>query len=156
MPLPDYHERVERLQRGLARAWLRDPALLNLPGRSIACKLDPNYYLAAQPFFDTEIARAAGMLPATAAQALVKSGLLITRPPEREHVLQVGVVYAGHAITMPASFLDADFVDRALRLYGGAPHGLQVADLRLAAESREAVEHLFEGKTPPGRVCFAS
>lgn len=155
MPLADYQDRVNRLQRALARAWTRDPAILNVPGKSMACKLDPNYYLAVQPFFDTDLARAAGMLPRSAAEALVKSGLFITAPPEREHVLNVGVAYGRHRLTIPVSFLDAEFVDRALRLYGGAPSGLPVADLRLAEESRELVERLFDGKTPPGRLVYA-
>lgn len=155
MPLPDYQQRVMQLQKALARAWTRDPALLNQPGHSIACKIDPHYYLAAQPFFDTELARAAGMFPDQAVEALVKTGLLITRPPLRQHVLTVSLRYGGNTLAMPASFVDAEFIDAALRQYGGAPSGLRVADLRIAESSREAVESLFEDKTPPANVAFA-
>ncbi|MBU1612261.1 MAG: hypothetical protein KKC99_10500 [Proteobacteria bacterium] len=156
MPLLDYQERVIRLQMALAKAWVKDPALLNVPGRSIACKLDPNYYLAAQPFFDQELGRAAGMFPDQVAEALVKTGLFITRPPERIHTIIAGLIYAGSSLSMPVSFVDAEFIDQALRHYGGASSGLAVAPLSLAAESREAVETLFENKTPPDKVAYFS
>lgn len=155
MPLPDYQHRVTLLQKALAKAWRRDPALLNVPGHSIACKIDPHYYLAAQPFFDTELARSAGMFPTLTVEALVKTGLFITSAPEREHVLDVTLHYGGNTLSMPASFVDAEFIDAALKQYGGEPTGLQVADLRIAEESREAVETLFEGKTPPASVAYS-
>lgn len=162
MPLADYQDRVDRLRRALARAWRRDPALLNIPGRSVACKIDPNYYLALQPAFDTALGRAAGMLPRSAAEALVRCGLFITSAPGREHVLPVEVFWGGHGGArggarggvVSASFLDAEFVDRALLLHGGAASGLPVADLRLGPGSREAVARLFEHKTPPARAAF--
>lgn len=155
MPLPDYQSDVERLQRGLARAWLDDPTILNLPGTSLACKLDPLYYLAVQPSFSRTMGRLGGMFPDRAMDALVRTGLLITRPPERTRALSLAVVFGGRTLTVKASFLDADFVDRAVKLYGGAPTGLEVADLRITADCREDVETFFADKTPPGDVAYA-
>ncbi len=154
MPLPDYQERVVRLQMVLARAWLKEPTLLNVPGHSIACKLDPNYYLAAQPFFDQELGRIAGMFPDQVIETLVKTGLMITQPPQREHVQSVTISYSESSITMPASFVDAEFIDGALRHYGNAS-GLEVADLRLASSSRQTVEQLFKNMTPPCDAAYA-
>ncbi len=154
MSLPDYQERVVRLQMGLARAWFKEPTLLNVPGHSIACKLDPNYYLAAQPFFDQELGRIAGMFPDQVVEALVKTGLLITQPPQREHVHSVTIAYSGSSITMPASFVDAEFIDGALRLYGNAS-GLEVADLCLDSTSRQLVEQLFKNMTLPCNAAYA-
>lgn len=154
MPLIDYQERVTLLQKALAKACGRDAAFLNIPGHSIACKIDPNYYLAAQPFFDTELARAAGMFPSAVIEALKKTGLVITRPPKREHILTVKIAYSGSTLAMPVSFVDAEFIDGALRQYGGSATGLQVVDLRIAEASREVVEELFEDKTPPASVAF--
>ncbi|MEF2145825.1 MAG: hypothetical protein V3573_10290 [Desulfovibrionaceae bacterium] len=155
MPLPDYHERVERMQKALARSCEADPALLNLPGRSVACKVDPLYYLVVQPLFNESLARWAGLLPRHVTETLVRTGMYISRGPEREHVLTLSVTWGGRWMNVRASFLDADFIDRALRLYAGAVRGLEVSELRVSSEDRERVERLFENKTPPGNVAFA-
>ena len=154
MPLLDYQELVNRLQQGLARAWVQSPDLLNLSGRSVACKLDAYYYLASQPGFDEALARWAAVRPESVAEALVRTGNYITSPPGREHVVEVSVWMGGGVRTLRASFVDAEFVDRALKLYAGQPSGLSLSDLRLAEESREIVEKLFTNKTPPGKLAF--
>ncbi|MGE4293221.1 MAG: hypothetical protein AB7E32_13555, partial [Desulfovibrio sp.] len=74
MPLPDYHERAERMQRGLARAFSADPTLLNLPGRSLACKVYTLYYLAVQPLFEEALERWAGLMPGSAPDVLLRTG----------------------------------------------------------------------------------
>ncbi|MGE4293753.1 MAG: hypothetical protein AB7E32_16265, partial [Desulfovibrio sp.] len=155
MPLPDYHERAERMQRGLARAFSADPTLLNLPGRSLACKVDTLYYLAVQPLFDEALERWAGLMPGSAPDVLVRTGAYITHPPDREHVLTLGVSWGGRTVRVRASFVDADFIDRALRLYAGAARGLDFSDLRVSPEDRERVERFFENKTAPGDLAYA-
>ncbi len=154
MPLPDYQELVFRLQRGLALTWSQFPDVLNLPGRSVACKIDAHYYLAPQPLFDQSLARWAALRPETVAQVLVKTGNVITSPPEREHVVEVSVWLEGRVRPMAASFVDAEFVDRALKVYAGQPSGLSLSDLRLAQESAAVVEKLFANKTPPGKLAW--
>ena len=155
MPLTDYQDLIFRMQRGLARTWEDFPDLLNLPGRSVAFKLDMHYYLALQPDFDEFLARAAGIGPDRAARAMVRSGNYVTCPPEREHVAEVAVWIGGKVRRVAASFVDADFVDRSLKLYAGQPAGLSLADLKLAQDSRAVVKKLFAGKTPPGKLAWA-
>lgn len=154
MPLKDYQEIVTRLQKGLAQAWAEDPLVLNLPGRSVACKVEPDYYLALQPAFAEHLARWAGMLPGSAIEALVKTGLVITAKPERTHVIEVGVVFGGRRTVIRASFVDADFIDRALKLYAGQLAGLEVSDLRIQKEFRAQLDVLFKNKTPPREFAY--
>lgn len=155
MPLPDYHERAERMQRGLARAYVADVTLLNLPGRSLACKVDPLYYLAVQPYFDEALERWAGLMPGSAPDALVRTGAYVTRAPERAHVLDLGVSWGGRVLRLRATFVDADFIDRALRLYAGAARGLELSDLRILSGERALVEEFFENKTAPRNLAYA-
>lgn len=155
MPLPDYQERVERMQRGLGRAVQKDVTLLNIPGRSLACKIDPLYYLAVQPLFDQALERWAGLPPGAAADALVRTGIYVTRPPKREHVLPLNVTWGNRFLRIQATFVDADFVDKALKIYSGARRGVDVSELRIDNADREQVERLFQNKTAPGGVAFA-
>lgn len=154
MPLVDYAEAVERLQRGLGRAMDEEPWVLNIPGKSVACKLDHLYYLAVMPAFVEKLSRFSGMMPEKVVETLVRTGNFITRPPEREPVLPVGVTWGGRVYEIRAAFVEADFIDRAARLHGGMDSGLNVSDLKLTAASREAVELFFEGKTPPQGLAY--
>ena len=153
--LTDYQELVPRLQRALARVFTQAPWVLNTPGRSVACKIDPLYYLAPQPGFTESLARWAGVLPARVDEALVKTGNIITSPPDRLPWLVVRVVFGGREQGMRASFIDADFVERGLKLYAGFEGGLPISDLRLAEASRPSVQALFAGKTAPQDFAFA-
>jgi hypothetical protein len=154
MPLPDYQDILTRLQQALGKAYRAEPGLLNIPGRSLACKVDPLYYLALEPAFAESLAKAAALLPATVVEALVRTGNYITRAPERRHEVDVEVVLHGRTLALHGSFVDADFIDRALRLYAGLPGGLEVADLRLAGRCRPLLEPLFENKTPLRDLAF--
>lgn len=155
MPLVDYAEAVERLQRGLGRAFSEEPWALNIPGKSVACKLDPLYYLAVMPAFVEKLSRFSGMRPENVVETLVKTGNFITRPPERDPVLSVGVTWSGKVYEIKAAFVEVDFIDRAVRMHGGMDTGLNVSDLKIAASSRSAVEEFFEDKTPPQGLAYA-
>lgn len=155
MPLPDYQDILTRLQMALGKAYLAEPSLLNVPGRSLACKVDPLYYLALEPAFAERLAKAAALLPATVVEALVRTGNYITRAPERCHELDVNVVLHGRTLALRGSFVDADFIDRALRLYAGLPQSLEVSELRIAGDCRARLEPLFENKTFLRPLAFA-
>lgn len=146
MPLKDYQETVARLQKGLAQAYLDDPSILNVPGRSVACKVDPGYYVALQPLFDEALARWAAMLPRNVRDALVRTGNMITKAPEREAVLQVGLAWGGRHHVMRVSFIEADFIDRALRTYAGTATGLEVSELGIERGHKPMLEEFFEDK----------
>ncbi len=155
MALKDYQDMVNRLQKGLAEAYAADPLVLNVPGRSAACKVDPSYYLALVPAFEELLARAAAMLPSDAAEALVRTGNVITSGPERKRDLAVRVTFGGRVYEMRACFVDADFVDRALKLHAGVASVPPVADLRILAECRTELERFFENKTQLSKAAFA-
>lgn len=154
MPLIDYTERIERLQRGLGRAFEAEPWILNLPGKSVACKLDQYYYLAVMPAFAEKLARYSGLLPESVVETLVRTGNLITRPPERDPVVTLGVTWGGKVYEITAAFVEADFIDRAIKVYGDMESGLNVSDLKIAAASKPSVDELFEGKTAPQGLAF--
>lgn len=154
MPLKDYTANLDRLQKGLGRAFADEPWLLNVPGRSVACKIDHLYYLAVMPAFGEHLGRWAGMFPEQAVETLVRTGNLITRAPERDPLLRLHVGWGGRVYGIKAAFVDADFMDRALKTYGGLPSVLNVSDLKISSADRPAVEAFFADKTPPQKLVY--
>lgn len=154
MPLKDYSEIVERLQRGLGRGFAEEPWLLNLPGKSVACKIDQYHYLAVMPGFLETLGKLGGMFPDRVLDALVRTGNLITRPPDRDPVLSLTVSWGGRGVTLKSAFIDADFIDRAVKTYGGMGSILSVSDLKISEEDRGRVEDFFEGKTAPQSLAY--
>jgi hypothetical protein len=146
---------LERLQRGLGRAFADEPEILNVPFDSLAVKVDPHYYLADRNRLFRGLARISGMFPDSAAEALRRSGNLIQGPHGRTS-LRIGVQSGNRSAETDAAFLLAVFVDGALRLYGGARGPLPAADLFIRAEDRPAVQRFFTGKTPPADAAFAA
>lgn len=155
MSLIDYAENLKRLQQGVGRAFADEPWMLNLPGKSVACKLDHLYYVAVMPAFVDKLSRYSGMRQENVTDTLVKTGNFITSAPDRDPVISVGVTWGGRILEIHAAFVDADFIDRAVRLYGGMDSGLNVSDLKIASRYRPAVEALFEGKTAPQGLAYA-
>ncbi|WP_147821966.1 hypothetical protein [Salidesulfovibrio onnuriiensis] len=154
MPLTDYQEIATKLQKALGHAFAEEPWLLNLPGKSIACKIDQYYYVAVMPAFVDQLSEWAGVSRGRAAEALVKTGNLITKAPERNPMLRLGLVWDGQTYDLKAAFVDADFIDRALRFYGGLESVLNVSELKLSEASRDRVEELFENKTAPQALAY--
>ncbi len=172
MPLTDYADALQRLQKGLAAQYAKAPSILNEPGMSVAMKLDQNYWLVVEPLFSTSLAKWSGMLPATALDTLTRTGNMITgRVPggaqdageggaARPHVLALSVSWPSQpqGVTVRAAFVLADFIERALAIHGeteaarAASHSL--SDLRIRAPERDRVQAFFEGKTPPGRWAY--
>jgi hypothetical protein len=154
MPLKDYSEIIERLQRGLGKGFAEEPWILNMAGKSIACKIDHLHYLAVMPAFVEQLGRLGGVFPDQVTEALVRTGNFITKAPERNPILPLTVSWGGRAITISAAFVDADFIDRAVRTYGGLHTPLNLSDLRISAADRERVEAFFEDKTPPQALVY--
>jgi len=145
----DYTEAVERLQRNLGRGFSDEPWLLNMPGRSIACKIDQYYYLAVMPAFVESLGRLGGMFPDQVLETLIKTGNLITSAPDRHPEISLTVAWGGRSVTVRGAFVDADFIDRAVKAYGGFGSVLTVSDLKISQTDRERVEAFFADKTPP-------
>jgi len=150
----DFADLTDRVQRGLGKAYAASPQILNAPGRSVAVKIDPLYYLALWPAFAEHIGRFAGALPRTVEEALVRSGNLMSAGPNRRAALPLRLVWPGGAAAVSAAFLLADFVERGLALYGDAPDPLPVSPVRIHREDRAAVLDFFAGKTPPHDSAF--
>ncbi len=144
----DYIELCNRMQRELALRYTQRRDLLNLPGRSLACKLDPFYYLAMYPGLLAPLARWAATMPNRAEEALIKTGSLILGGHERKPwlVLQVSWADGRRRARFKACFLHSSFVDRAVQLYAGLAEP-PVSDLRIDAAHREKVQRFLEGKT---------
>ncbi len=154
MPLKDFTGIIEKLQRALGKAFAEEPWTLNLPGRSVACKVDQYYYLAVMPAFVEQLGRIGGMFPDQVTEALVKTGNLITKGPERDPVLSLTVGWGGPTVTLRAVFVDADFIDRAVKIYGGVGSVLNVSELKISGGDKERLETFFEGKTPPQNLVY--
>jgi hypothetical protein len=154
MPLKDYQDALTRLQKGLAQAYRDTPQVLNVPGQSVACKVDPEYYLALEPVFSEVLARWAVSFPQGVVETLAHTGNLVVCKPLSTHIIPLSVTWAGRDFEVQAIFLLADFVDRALKLYAGAAAPLPVADLRIRAADRQAVEAFFGNLTPPSDLAY--
>lgn len=154
MTLTDYTEAVERLQKALGKGFADQPWVLNLPGKSVACKIDQYYYLAVMPAFIETLGRLGGMFPDQVQEALVKTGNLITKAPNRDPLVPLTVSWGGRGVTIKGAFVDADFIDRAVKTYGGMTSVLNVSDLKISEADRERVEEFFEGKTPPQKLAY--
>lgn len=154
MPLKDYQDALTRLQKGMAQAYRQSQSVLNVPGQSVACKVDPNYYLALEPVFTEIMARWAVTFPQNVLETLSHTGSVVVCRPMGTHIIPLTVTWGGRDYEIQAAFLLAEFVDRALKLYAGAMEPLPVSDLRIRQDERQAVEAFFAGLTPPGSVAF--
>ncbi len=154
MPLKDYQDALTRLQKGLASGYQQSPQVINVPGQSLLCKVDPEYYLALEPVFVEILSRWAVSFPQGVLETLVHTGNLVFCKPLGTHIIPLTLTWSGKDFEVQAAFLAADFVDRALKLYAGVPEPLPVADLRIRADERAAVDAFFGDKTPLGSVAY--
>jgi len=156
--MKDYSAIIDRLQRGLGRAYRESGLILGLPGTSVAVKIDPHYYLAVMPGFLNRLAEWAGVFPKSTLEALLRTGNLVSSGPQRTSMLPVTVVWGSPPVTrrINACFVLAEFVDRALKLYGDEPALPPVADLRLDHGDRDAVYAFFQDKTCIDKTAFTA
>lgn len=138
----------------MGKAFAEEPWLLNMPGRSLACKVDQHYFVAVMPAFADQLARLGGMFPDQVTEALVRTGNFITRSPERDPVIPLTVGWGGPSVTLRAAFVEADFIDRAVKTYGGMSGPLNVSELKISEGDRGRLESFFEGKTPPQNLAY--
>lgn len=150
----DFADLTERILRGLGKAYAASTLVLNAPGRSVAVKIDHLYYLAIWPAFAERIARYAGTLPRSVAEALAHSGNLVSSGPGRRVSLPLRLAWPGGAAAVNAAFLLAHFVERGLALYGGAADPPPVSAVRISRADQAAVLDFFAGKTPPHDSAF--
>lgn len=154
--LVDFSEVLTRLEEALGRHYQESPTLLNVPGVSVALKIDPYSYLALRPSFGELLGKWAGVTPARAEETLIRTGNLLLGPDRNRYAGPLLVFEEGSAtvVRLTADFVQATFVDRAVALYGGEPGPLPVSGLRLTAGQRPALEAFFAGKTPLQTLAF--
>lgn len=152
----DHAQRIDRLQRVLAEAWLERPSLLNVPGASLACKLDPYYYLGLYPGVVDFFAIRCGMFHANVLQHLVRTGNLLVHPQGGTPRITLRVVWkeGQRRARLDGCFLHSDFIDRALMLYAGEPHEQPVSSLSIDAREKQRIALLLQGKTPLQKMAF--
>ncbi|MBG0775493.1 MAG: hypothetical protein H0S85_03560 [Desulfovibrionaceae bacterium] len=151
----DYTGVLDAVQQALAARVARRPELINTPGRSLACKIDYNYYLGLDPQFVDATAAWAGLEPALVRAALVRTGDLITSPDDREGRLTLTVAWPGGRTRIGACLLHSNCIDRALYLYAGTAGPLPISELRIDPAFRAALDRFLEGKSPLEAVAFA-
>lgn len=154
MPLKDYQDALTRLQKGLAQAYKDSPQILNVPGQSVACKVEPDYYLALEPVFLILMARWAVSFPEAVLETLSHTGNAIVCKPLSTHIIPLTVSWGGQDYEVQAMFLQADFVERALKLYAGVAAPLPVSDLRIREADRAALEAFFGESSPPKALAY--
>ncbi|HWR04907.1 MAG TPA: hypothetical protein VN419_12955 [Humidesulfovibrio sp.] len=154
MPMKDYQDALTRLQKGLASGYQSSPTVLNTPGQSLMCKVDPDYYLALEPIFTEILARWAISFPQGVLETLVHTGNLVFCKPLSTHIIPLTLSWGGNDYEVQAAFLPASFVDRALKLYAGVQEPLPVSDLRIRADERAAVEAFFGEMSPLASVAY--
>jgi hypothetical protein len=154
MTMTDYQTTLTRMQKALADAYKSSPHVLNVPGQSVACKVDPEYYLALEPIFTEIMSRWAVTFPDNILNTLSHTGNIVINPIMNTHIIPLSVSWDGRDFEVQAAFIPAEFVERALKLYAGISDPLPVSDLRIKADERAAVDAFFEGKTAPSGVAY--
>jgi hypothetical protein len=154
--LVDYSEILTRLEEALGRHYRQSPAILNLPGVSVAMKIDPFYYLALRPSFGELLGKWAGVTPERVEETLVRTGNLVVGPGRARYPEPLAVFEEGSStvLRLAADFVPAPCLDRAVVRYGGEPGPLSVSGLRLLAGQRPALEAFFAGMTPPAALAY--
>lgn len=154
----DYGEILPRLEKALGMRYRDNPDILNVPGTSVACKVDPFVYAAPRPAFVAFLAKWAGTPLAVTEETLVRTGNLLVDASRARLDGPVAILADGspRIMRMPLDFIPASFIDRAVMLYGGEQGPLPVSGLRLLGSEKARIEAFFSGKTPLLDVAYAS
>ncbi len=154
--LVDYAETLSRLEQALGRHYAASPSILNVPGVSAALKIDPFYYLSLRPAFAELLGKWAGVAPARVEEVLMRTGNLVLGPGHARYAQPVAVFEDGTrtVLRLPADFVPAEWIDRAVAMYGGQSAPLPVSGLRLVAGQQAALAPFFAGKTALAALAF--
>ncbi|WP_319761243.1 hypothetical protein [Maridesulfovibrio sp.] len=154
MSLQDYKIRVDRLQKGLGKAFAANPFILNIPGKSIALKVDPYYYVAFEPAFSENLSRFAVMLPKNVRDTLVRTGNLVIDQESRNPIIKIRMRLNDRSYSMNVCFVEAGFIDQALKIYGGVQEEVGLSEIRILESERERLEQFFAERTHLKSVAF--
>ncbi|WP_027182992.1 hypothetical protein [Desulfovibrio inopinatus] len=152
----DYQDILKGIERSLGAHYKTTPTLLNTPGMSIALKLDPFYYLALHEPFIRLVSKWSAILPRNLETALIKTGVMISTPDHTKHTLSLAVFEEGlgRVFTVKASFLTAEFIDKALVYSGAVREGLPVSRMKILFSEKPRLDEFFAEKTPLQGLAF--
>ncbi len=152
----DYQEILKNIERSLATHVKTTPTLLNTPGMSIALKLDPFYYIVLHEPCIRLLSKWCAIKPENIETALVKTGVMILNSDRTQHTISIPVYEEGlgRVLTVNASFITAEFIDKALIFNGAAREGLPVSRMKIVLSEKERLNAFFEGKTPLQGLAF--
>lgn len=154
MSLQDYKVRIDRLQEGLGKAFIENPFILNIPGKSIALKVDPYYYVAFEPAFSENLSRFAVMLPKNVRDTLVRTGNLVTDQETRNPIIKIRMKWNDRSYAMNVCFVESGFIDQALKIYGGVKEEVGLSEICILESERERLEKFFGERTLLKSVAF--
>lgn len=154
MSLQDYKIRIDRLQQGLGKAFVENPFILNIPGKSIALKVDPYYYVAFEPAFTEKLSRFGVMLKKNVRETLVRTGNLVTHPETRSPIIKIRMKWNDRNYNMNVCFVESGFIDQALKIYGGVKEEIGLSEISILESEKERLEKFFGERTPLKSVAF--
>lgn len=152
----DYQQILTELQRRAAEKYLEDSSILNVPGLSSACKIDPLYYLVLQPSFFNSLAQWSGFRPGLIRETLVRTGNLIRLAGQDSPFVNLTVKWddAPGPVRVKAGFVLSDFLDKGLNIYARVSSSPPVSDLVILKQERGLLDGMFQGKTPLNNLAF--
>lgn len=155
--MKDYSQTLNLMHKHIAGRFQQDDTVINVPGTSFACKIDPHYYLAPQPGFEKTVSAWTGLMPGMVRTTLLKTGNLLFAQSEDNHIVTVSVKWTDSMtpVRLRASFILADFIENGLKLYARIRDVPPVTDLKICSKDWKRLEPFFHKKTPLSRVAFA-
>jgi hypothetical protein len=153
----DYHQILTEVQRHLAQQYLNDQNILNQPGVSAACKIDPFYYLVLEPSFVMSLAKWSGYRPLLIQETLLRTGNLLRLAGHEDFAVDLSVTWDPkmQPLRIKAGFVLADFIDHGLKIYAQQKDLLPVSELKILSQERQRLQELFQGKTQLGELAFS-
>ncbi len=156
MILHDYSEILRSIQKKIGNQFLKDPSILNVPGKSTACKIDPFYYFALYPTFFEQCSIWTGFLPDLIKETLIRTGNIVLNSTTKEFIVKIKVKWPSieKPLKIKGLFLIADFIDQAIKIYARTKKILPVSELKIDSSEKAKLDLFFKGKTPINRVAF--
>ncbi len=154
--MQDYYQILTEIQKHLAQQYLQDPSILNQPGVSPACKIDPFYYLVLEPSFFQSLARWSGFGPNLIRETLLRTGNLLRLTGRQDCFIALRVVWDAQMqpLKIKAGFVLTDFIDSCLRIYAQQKEMPPVSDLKILAQEQQTLEQALQGKTQISSLAY--
>ena len=155
--MDDYNKITELIQSEISARYLENHGILNHPGKSLACKIDPLYYLALPKAMLDTLAQWTGMSPEKISAALVRTGNMISSDKDRNHIIPLRLKHGQQspAGAVNCCLLSADFIDRALIIYAGVTEEPPISPLKIHISCKEALNDFLNGKPALAAIAYS-